>query len=921
MLPMDGRCRAATMRTRARKTLSALGLAASCLTTAAAHAAPAPETNAVIHVTIAPAASWTVATVTLSSVATDAASWSLRVDRPAIDAVFRDIPPGDYEIVVKVPAFHDAVSRVSVDPGTMHEFVAEMSNGDTDSAPSTLAEGSGRRGADRIFDRDILETFPGGDPVTGVIETAVAPLIAERIANGGLWTGERVVLGGNGSSWRQTSIVRDGLDVTDPLHGGAPLFTTDHASLETIVVSTSAMSSSISGAGALVSVVTRAPGDLWTGRSSIGFIPAGLQSSNARDGAPSIARFKKHEDWSGEAGGPIGVHAGVFLSARLVASERAERDEPAVLRGRVGSFSANATVAPRTQSRIRLGATVDGIRTASPARARFVFRDATQTDTFSTTHAGWDRWTNDGTALSVSGGLIRGSFSTSSPPPHTTATMERLKDGPVSALFAPASGVRQRWSARADVTPARRARSRHSPTAGVSFSRADAVLDAMPLAGVAELVGGLPARVWEYSAAGQMRWTSSDIGAYVTDRMTLPRRISLEVGGRLDGTNGAARGGSGRISWLTVTPRAYGRWAIDSRARFSLFGGYSRYAHRLPLDYLAFGDSAAPAGSVYRWNDTNEDRAFADGERGTFIGRVGACCSAHHLSGIDPDLRRPYTTEWVAGGEARLAGWSLRITGVRRNEDDLIGSINTGVQTSDYALGYVVDPGERFAESEDDRLLPVYSRLPSSFGQDSYLLTNPAGHRSRHGGVEVTVERMMASGWRTRFDGTAFGASGLGVNRGFGALEADTGAVGELFENPNARTYAWGHTFFDREYVMKWWNGYLAPRDFLLSAVARYQDGQPFSRLVIAPDLTQGPEAIPAYRRGRTRFTYTLTLDAHVQKSLRVGRSTLTAVVEAFNLLNNSKEVEENVVTGALFRATTAVQPPRAVRIAARVGF
>ena len=135
MLPMDGRCRAATMRTRARKTLSALGLAASCLTTAAAHAAPAPETNAVIHVTIAPAASWTVATVTLSSVATDAASWSLRVDRPAIDAVFRDIPPGDYEIVVKVPAFHDAVSRVSVDPGTMHEFVAEMSNGDTDSGP------------------------------------------------------------------------------------------------------------------------------------------------------------------------------------------------------------------------------------------------------------------------------------------------------------------------------------------------------------------------------------------------------------------------------------------------------------------------------------------------------------------------------------------------------------------------------------------------------------------------------------------------------------------------------------------------------------------------------------------------------------------------------------------------------------------
>ena len=859
--------------------------------------------------------------MTLSSVATNAYSWSLRVDRPPLTAVFRDVPPGDYQIVVKAPAFHDAVTRVSVDAGTMNEFVVEMSSSDKDSGPSELTDASRRRSGDRIFDRDLLETFPGDDPVAGVVETAVAPLIVDRIANGGLWTGERVLIGGNGSSWRQTSIVRDGLDVTDPLHGGAPLFTTDHNFLETIVVSTSAIPSSVSGAGALLSVTTRAPGDVWTGSSSVGFMPAGLQSSNARDGAPSIARFNSHEDWSGEAGGPMSAHAGVFLSAHLVASERLERDDPAILRGRVGSFSASATVAARDQSRIRLGATLDGTRTASPARARFVFRDATQSDMFSTTHAGWDRSTTGGTALSVSGGLVRGVFSTTSPAPQTTATIERLKDGPVAALFSPASGIRQRWSARADVTPALPTGSRHIPTAGISVSRAEAVLDAMPLASVAELVGGLPARVWEYSAADQMRWISSDIGAYVADRIALPHRLSLEVGGRLDGTTGAARGGRGRISWLTVTPRAYGRWAIDSAARFSLFGGHAKYAHRLPLDYLAFGDPAAPGGRIYRWNDTNADQAFDEGERATLIGVVGACCSADRLSGIDPDLRRPYTTEWVAGGEARLAGWSLRITGVRRIEHDLIGSINTGVQASDYAVGYVADPGERFAESEDDRLLPVYSRLPSSFGHDSYLLTNPEGHRSRHGGVEVTLERMIASGWRTRFDGTAFGASGLGVNRGFGALEADTGGVGELFENPNARTYAWGHTFFDREYVMKWWNAYSAPRQFLFSAVARYQDGQPFSRLVIVPDLTQGAEAIPAYRRGRTRFTYTLTLDAHVQKALRVGPTTLTAVVEIFNVLNNSKEVEEDVVTGGLFRTTTAVQPPRAVRIAARVGF
>src|SRR4030095_14757457 len=289
--------------------------------------ASSPETAAVVHVTVAPTASWTAATVTLSSVATNAASWSFRVDRPSVSSFFTDIPPGEYLIVVKAPAFHDAVTRVSVDPGTLNQFIADLSTSDQESAPSALTELSGHRRGSRIFDRDILEAFPGDDPVAAVVETAVAPLIADRIAKGGWWRGERVLIGGNGSSWRQTSIMRDGLDVTDPLHGGAALFTTNHTSLATVVVSTSA----------IPAAMPRAPGDTWTGRSSVGSMPAGLQSRNSRDGASSIGRFKNHDDWSGEAGGPIAAHAGVFLSAHLVGSERFERDDPAVLRSQVRS--------------------------------------------------------------------------------------------------------------------------------------------------------------------------------------------------------------------------------------------------------------------------------------------------------------------------------------------------------------------------------------------------------------------------------------------------------------------------------------------------------------------------------------------------------------------------------------------------------
>ena len=44
-------------------------------------------------------------------------------------------------------------------------------------------------------------------------------------------------------------------------------------------------------------------------------------------------------------------------------------------------------------------------------------------------------------------------------------------------------------------------------------------------------------------------------------------------------------------------------------------------------------------------------------------------------------------------------------------------------------------------------------------------------------------------------------------------------------------------------------------------------------------------------------------------------------VVEAFNLLNTANEVEEDPVTTRVFRATTVVQPPRAIRFGLRYDF
>ena len=109
--------------------------------------------------------------------------------------------------------------------------------------------------------------------------------------------------------------------------------------------------------------------------------------------------------------------------------------------------------------------------------------------------------------------------------------------------------------------------------------------------------------------------------------------------------------------------------------------------------------------------------------------------------------------------------------------------------------------------------------------------------------------------------------------------------------------------------------------DVRLGVIARYQDGQHFARLVIVPNLNQGPEAIRAFANGRTRFTYSMTVDARLQKRFAIGSGRVDLMIDAYNILNTAKEVEEFPVTGPTSRLTAAVQPPRAIHLGFRVTF
>ena len=267
------------------------------------------------------------------------------------------------------------------------------------------------------------------------------------------------------------------------------------------------------------------------------------------------------------------------------------------------------------------------------------------------------------------------------------------------------------------------------------------------------------------------------------------------------------------------------------------------------------------------------------------------------------------------------AGWlRLGLTGIARRQANLIGAVDLGVPITSYSTIGIADPGHDFISAQDDQILVFYDRLPSSFGRNRYLLTNPEQQAATTFALKLTAEGSTDRLF-VLFGATASAANGSAANRGFNPLENDQDAIGELFTNPNAMTYARGRLFNDRAFTIKWTTVYRFPWDIHFGAIARYQDGQPSARLVIAPDLSQGAEAVRAFPNGGNRFTFTGTLDLRLQKQFTVGPTRMDAVLDVYNLFTRSNEVEEYVVTGPAFRTPTAIEPVPSVHVGVRLTF
>jgi hypothetical protein len=888
--------------------------------------------TATIHVRLTPdPLSTAQATVELTSELDGTLPWVVYLGPDLLDAELTRIPPGRYRISVQLTGFRTATTQITVAAGDVLSLVAQMAVDGLQAAEESRFEMVDRHRSwyGTVFNDDQLLHLPASDSIWPVIETADPLTITDRMDGGGISSGDRMLIGSHASSWTQASYYLGELDVTDLGRPGTPLLYPDLALVRDLSVGSVLMPIDVAPPGPAVTLVPVRPGRQVAGTVVGEMSPRGFQSRHP-DGPPYIAALNSWGRGNILFGGPVREEKlGMLVAGTWTRSNSQALNSAGPLPSSVSSLFTHMVYAATPRDEVRLIASIQRTRHPSGAGTRFSGGELSQIDRYFHLQSTWERRPTTGQPpWSVTAGLQSGNFEPQWGSAPEYSVVERLLQGPVPELASQTKSRRQKWTLRASGEPDLRTwTTRHSVRGGVTLDHSRAKTWPGSLGPIGEMVDGSPARVWRYSYGGDAsRWGQTTLSAFIDDRIMVSPRISALAAVRFDLTRGSAEGAPNGIGWSGVSPRLSLRWTwaeFGRDGRLTFFGGIARYPHQLPLSHLAFGDPSAAQGVVHRWNDANADRVLQPTEIGPLVARVGPGAGDGSITSIDPDIKRPYTDEAVFGWEARLSdSVTLRLSAMARRDRNLIGALNVGAPLTSYSVSFVPDRGVDWLDPVDDRLLPIYNRLPSTFGQDRYVLTNPSGNPSEYDGFEIIGEKRFASRWQLLAGATAGRSRGVGGYRGFEAFENDHGVVGEAFGWPNAATHNRGRLFFERGYVIKLSGTYEAPRQTRISATARYQDGQHFARLVIAPGLNQGTEAIRAFETGRSRFTFTHTIDVRLEKAFGQPQGRRYAVIlDVFNLMNKANEVEERVVTGPAYRSASAVQPPRSIHLIGKLDF
>lgn len=304
-------------------------------------------------------------------------------------------------------------------------------------------------------------------------------------------------------------------------------------------------------------------------------------------------------------------------------------------------------------------------------------------------------------------------------------------------------------------------------------------------------------------------------------------------------------------------------------------------------------------GDFRSWSDLNGNDVAELNELGPPTRPYGG-----RVNRIDPDLQRSYSDEYNIGVERELMpNVSLGVTYFRRNNRRLYSGVNIAVPLTDYTpveVGSPVGP------------ITAFNQDPDTLGLADRAITNVDGLESNYNGVELVFNKRMADRWQL--------LTGFTVGKHEGLYDS---GLGDDFNDPNANINREDAIIGqDSTYQLKVIGTYVLPKDFTVSTNLRYFTGQPVTEDIVVRGLNQGTVTILANPRGNLRLDDVTLWDIRVSKIFSVGEnSQIEALVDVFNLLNESAKTTINTTVGPTFGDPIAILSPRIARLGLKFRF
>jgi hypothetical protein len=415
---------------------------------------------------------------------------------------------------------------------------------------------------------------------------------------------------------------------------------------------------------------------------------------------------------------------------------------------------------------------------------------------------------------------------------------------------------------------------------------------------------------------------SRDHGWYAQDRWTPTRKLTLNLGLRLETTHGwmpaicqeqtifiagqCFDAINDAPSFIAPSPRFGLIYDLGGDGRTAVKATVNRYNQPIGVNNLTLINPVRRAFDTRSWVDANNDLFPQLNELGPSTG-FGLGTSNR----FSDDLKWPYSVEYSIGIQRQLP-WDViaGITYINRQRGNEIGSRNLLAPAASYIPLRVTEAGSK-------REVTVYNLDPALRGKFDVLWDNYPELDTDFNGVDITFNKRLSRRWMVM--------GGLSLGKSEGDIYTTSGLASSDLNDPN-NTFRHGLIGDDVPVAFKAFGLYQLPYGVSASASFQHFTGFPEVTTVLVSantvPLTRVAQTLTFEPRGTTRLPDVNFIDISLRRNFSVqGRYAVEPVLDIFNLTNGAAIRARTTQLGPTYGRVSDIQRARLVKIGVNVKF